>query len=127
MKNTPFIFTGAWRNETSTSITVTVDGQSDPITVGSNSTSLPMILQLSGWLTLDVVLANSDGSSNPILLWEDPNAEQIVILQQVARHDPWVAVKVKHQGLPFYMFHLIEEDGLLIVGTVELIDPVQTA
>jgi hypothetical protein len=71
-----------------------------------------------------VLIVNTDVTSNPYLLWEDPSADQIIILQQVARRNPWEEVKVKHQGLPLYKFHVIENDGLLIVGTVELIEAV---
>ena len=123
MENTNFTFIGAWHNETSSNITVTVVGQHGPISIGSNASSEPMTMQLSGLLTLDAVIANTDVSSNPVLLWEDPSADQIIILQQVARRTPWEEVKVKHQGLPFYKFRVIENAGLLIVGTVELIDP----
>jgi hypothetical protein len=122
MENTNFTFIGTWYNETSSSITVTVVGQHGSITIGSNASSEPMPMQLSGWLSLDVLIANTDVTSNPILLWEDPTADQIVILQQALRFGAWEEVKVKHQGLPYYKFHVIETDGLLIVGTVELIE-----
>ncbi len=115
---------GIWLNNTTETISVTVNGElyTGIIDAGRHSRLMPM--PLTGLLTLRVDITNSTDLSSVVLLWQNEDLTHPTIMQQAERFGPWNPVAVDASvALGIYRFIIEESDGgLLIVGTVELVE-----
>jgi hypothetical protein len=115
---------GIWKKKTTTPISVTVNGENFSGIIDPSCASPKMTISLSGLMTLDVIITNSRQVGNPVLLWENNDYSNSAIMQQVQRFGDWESLSVS-QNDSGNTYHFVVEEldgGLLIVGTVELVD-----
>lgn len=115
---------GIWINKTPEPISVTVNGECYSGIIATSGHSPLMVMPLTGLNTLNVNITNRCEISSPVLLWLNDQVENPTIMQQTLRFGSWESLPVVATLVPtFYRFIIEEVDGgLLIVGTVELVD-----
>jgi hypothetical protein len=114
---------GFWLNDTLSPLAVTVNNAQYTGIIPPGRSSEPMRMQLDEMMMLNVLITNETLACNPRLLWLGEGLESVQILQQARRNMGWENVHVESPILPIYIFHLaMTADGLLIVGTVELVE-----
>ena len=115
---------GIWHNCTTYTIDVTVNGEYYTGSIDAGGNSPIMAMSLTDLLTLRVNITNGTDLSSLVLLWQTLDLAHPSLLQQTARFGAWNPLPVvNRKPIGIYRFKVEQADGgLLIVGTVELVE-----
>lgn len=115
---------GIWLNSTTESITVTVNGENYSGIIDAGGHSPIMSMTFTSLMALSVNIATRTDLNSIVLLWQTQDLAHPEILQQAERFGSWSPVAVdRSMAFGIYRFIIEESDGgLLIVGTVELVE-----